>query len=113
MAKSLNLTPAVSLCTAATISLTKWVSHIVNTPESFPWISGYPFRLTKSGSDSTIDVPSILWSEHSMNDSEPDDGKPPIHLSPRNADGLLKIIAATVFLASLAYGLARLLQLLR
>ncbi len=47
-----------------------------------------------------------------MTKPDPDDRKPPIHLSPRNADGLLKILAATVFLASLAYGLARLLFVL-
>ena len=46
-----------------------------------------------------------------MPDSEPDKPKPPIHLSPRNAAGLLKIMALTFLLASLAYGLARLLRL--
>ena len=45
-------------------------------------------------------------------DPNPDKPKPPIHLSPRNADGLLKIVALTFLLASLAYGLARLLRVL-
>lgn len=48
-----------------------------------------------------------------MPDPDQDRPKPPIHLSPRNADGLLKIVAITFFLASIAYGLARLLQLLK
>lgn len=48
-----------------------------------------------------------------MPDPDQDKPKPPIHLSPRNAEGLLKIVALTFFLASIAYGLARLLQLLK